>query len=208
MPLWKVFLSESYDEIGVGLEIERESLRFRGKASIAMGIALLALSWVVATYYYRILPDTVPTHYDLYGRPNGWGSKASLLLAPAILTGVGIALLAVIKYRYTMIERYPYLVNMPAFMILVSSDRLTPTERSSIVNMVFEVISIELALLGLLGLEITYFSFTMVTGGSSIGLFSSTLYTTIAIMIAIPLFLFYKTYTKIKTMLSTSEHRR
>ncbi len=192
----------------MGLEIERESLRFRGKASIAMGIALLALSWAVATYYYRILPDTVPTHYDLYGRPNGWGSKASLLLAPAILTGVGIALLAVIKYRYTMIERYPYLVNMPAFMILVSSDRLTPTERSSIVNMVFEVISIELALLGLLGLEITYFSFTMVTGGSSIGLFSSTLYTTIAIMIAIPLFLFYKTYTKIKTMLSTSEHRR
>ena len=111
-----------HGHMDVGLEVERGPLSPKGKAFIAMGIALLVISWSMATYYYNILPDVVPTHYDLYGRPNGWGSKAGLLLAPTILTGVYVALLTIIKYRYTMIERYPYLVNMPAFMALMGSD--------------------------------------------------------------------------------------
>lgn len=51
-----------------------------------------ALAWICAIASLVItvvripqLPDTIPTHFDINGIPNGWGSPASLLALPIII---------------------------------------------------------------------------------------------------------------------------
>ena len=51
-----------------------------------------ALAWICAIASLVItvvripqLPDTIPTHFDINGIPNGWGSPTSLLALPIIM---------------------------------------------------------------------------------------------------------------------------
>lgn len=47
------------------------------------------------------LPDRIPTHFDISGQPNAWGSPAILWLLPIVGTGVYLLLtvLASIRFR-------------------------------------------------------------------------------------------------------------
>ena len=40
-------------------------------------LAVVAVTAVFAVHYYSILPDVVPSHFDLQGYPNGWMPKVS-----------------------------------------------------------------------------------------------------------------------------------
>jgi len=42
--------------------------------------------WVETSTWYALLPPMVPTHFDIAGRPNQYGSKAFLWLLPLIAT--------------------------------------------------------------------------------------------------------------------------
>ena len=49
------------------------------------------LSWVgmvamfvYILYFYRLLPDTLPQHYDEYGTPRGASSKINLIIIPVV----------------------------------------------------------------------------------------------------------------------------
>src|SRR5260370_5645 len=44
------------------------------------GVSLIALltAFAVVAILWRELPRTIPKHYGLFGRPNGWGDKSSL----------------------------------------------------------------------------------------------------------------------------------
>ena len=51
-----------------------------------------ALAWICAIASLVVtavripqLPDTIPTHFDINGIPNGWGSPTSLLALPIII---------------------------------------------------------------------------------------------------------------------------
>lgn len=48
--------------------------------------ALAWLSWITyqAIYGPHHLPERIPTHFDMAGNPNGWGSPVGLLLLPII----------------------------------------------------------------------------------------------------------------------------
>jgi hypothetical protein len=37
-------------------------------------------------YLYNKLPDTIPTHFDIAGKPDAWGAKSSLFLLPLSAT--------------------------------------------------------------------------------------------------------------------------
>lgn len=39
--------------------------------------AIMAVTAVVAVHYYPAIPDTMPSHFDFQGDPNGWMHKAS-----------------------------------------------------------------------------------------------------------------------------------
>lgn len=61
-------------------------------------IALLILSMPLfyAMYIYDALPETIPTHFNIEGKPDGFGSKDSIYLAPIILGIVGFFVFALI----------------------------------------------------------------------------------------------------------------
>jgi uncharacterized membrane protein len=61
-------------------------------------IALLILSMPLfyAMYVYDALPETIPIHFNYEGKPDGFGSKDSIYLAPIILGAVGFFVFALI----------------------------------------------------------------------------------------------------------------
>ena len=48
-------------------------------------LLIIAVPFVYLALIWNSLPEVVPIHWDLYGRPNGWGSKAELILIPVLL---------------------------------------------------------------------------------------------------------------------------
>lgn len=63
------------------------------------------LMWILVLTQYSSLPDKIPTHFNASGRADGYGSKPSFFIAPAIGTLMFLLL--------TILNRYPYLFNYP-----------------------------------------------------------------------------------------------
>jgi len=55
------------------------------------------------------LPDRIPTHFDMAGNPNGWGSPAMLLLLPVV--SLGIYLLITAAAQFPSAFNYPVRVT-------------------------------------------------------------------------------------------------
>lgn len=55
-------------------------------AGLGMLIVLYYMTWSALSGPDH-LPDRIPTHFDISGNPNGWGSPRVLMLLPAIATG-------------------------------------------------------------------------------------------------------------------------
>jgi len=68
----------------------------------AVGLGALAvLAWITYNAFNgpEPLPDRIPTHFDVAGNPNGWGSPAMLLLLPVIAGALYVTL--------TVVSRFP-----------------------------------------------------------------------------------------------------
>jgi len=52
-------------------------------------------------------------------------------------------------YRFSIVEKYPYVVSLPALSILLGSSRLTPRQRGMYINKIFEVMLMVGLLLGI-----------------------------------------------------------
>jgi uncharacterized membrane protein len=79
-------------------------------------IALAVLVWMTyqALAGPQRLPDRIPTHFDMAGNANGWGSPAMLLLLPVVAVGVYLTISVV--SRFPMTFHYPVQVaraNLP-----------------------------------------------------------------------------------------------
>ena len=84
---------------------------FNKKLTKTWIVALIML--IVAIVGILIMPDTIPTHFGPSGEPDGWGSKYTVLLYPAIT--ILVAVLAVPMMRldpkeenYGRFEKYYY----------------------------------------------------------------------------------------------------
>lgn len=84
--------------------LQLQPSRFDRALETAGWITLLSL-WAIALYHYSSLPDSIPTHYNIAGRPDRYGKKTSLLLLPLI----GTVLFAII----TLLNKYPHIFNYP-----------------------------------------------------------------------------------------------
>jgi len=67
-------------------------------AGILLTIILLITKWAA-------LPDVIPIHFDISGKPDSTGSKLTILLFPAI----GILIYAML----TVLNRFPHTFNYP-----------------------------------------------------------------------------------------------
>jgi uncharacterized membrane protein len=75
-------------------------------------IALLILSMPLfyAMHVYDALPETIPIHFNFEGKPDGFGSKDSIYLAPIILGIVGFFVFALI-FNIQLIDPKRYQEN-------------------------------------------------------------------------------------------------
>lgn len=137
---------------------EIRSFSTKGKILLLLNFVTLIAIMLVAAIFYSILPESVPTHYDFAGNPTSYGDKftfiATVSLASIAAPSI-IILLSLLRFR--LIERYPYLINLPAFMLLL---RNLPKEKIyAAINEIFEVILLVGFVLGLGILFLVCFAF-------------------------------------------------
>lgn len=82
--------------------------------AISLG-ALAVLFWITCRTIYdpERLPERIPTHFDLAGRPNGWSSPTALLLLPVVAAAIYLGI--------TLTSRFPSAFHYPV--------RVTPQNR-------------------------------------------------------------------------------
>ncbi len=71
------------------------------------GLAALFVIWMIVILIadYPSIPERVPTHFNAAGRPDDWGSKASMLILPVV---------SIVLYAgLTVLNRYPYIFIYP-----------------------------------------------------------------------------------------------
>jgi uncharacterized membrane protein len=73
-----------------------------------ISITLLILMWVYCIVNYMELPDTIATHFNGAGEPNGYGSSQTVWIIPIIATVMYIGLFILNKYPHT----HNYMVNI------------------------------------------------------------------------------------------------
>lgn len=89
------------------MDNERPSLNIK-KATIDYilefgALIVLISTWGFTIYHFNKLPDIIATHFDLNGKPNGFGSKNTIWLLPIIITLVFILI--------SVLNRYPHKFN-------------------------------------------------------------------------------------------------
>lgn len=120
--------------------LKRYKLEKGAKILIAIGLLLILISWILAIHYLTVNQIAK--------------DRFALLLIPLIFTAVAAVLLLVIKYRYTIFERYPYLMNLPSIIYRIGGGK--DTKKQSIAfNMIFTVHSLVLTFIGLLSILLT-----------------------------------------------------
>lgn len=70
-----------------------------------LGWTLLVINWLIVLRVYGSLPDTIPTHFNLAGEADGFGSSLTLFLIPVIST-VSLAGMSILA-RFPEIYNYP-----------------------------------------------------------------------------------------------------
>ena len=78
-------------------------------------IALIIFQGVVSIYYYTILPETIPIHFNMNGEPNGYGSKVGILFLPVFSLVVFLAL--------SKLNQYPHTFNYPVSVTVDNAKR-------------------------------------------------------------------------------------
>lgn len=137
---------------------EIRSFSTKGKILLLLNIAVLIAIMLVAAIFYSILPESVPTHYDFAGNPTSYGDKFTLI-ATVFLASIAapsiIILLSLLRFR--LIEKYPYLISLPAFTMLLKD---LPKEKiDAAINEIFEVVLLVGFVLGLGLLFLNYLAF-------------------------------------------------
>ena len=69
---------------------------------IVLTLAVILINW-------QVLPDVVPSHFDLAGQANGWSNKSVLWLLFSISLGTSIALSIMCRFPHTF--NYPFAIT-------------------------------------------------------------------------------------------------
>lgn len=117
--------------------LKRYGLEGVAKILISIGILLILSAWIAGFYYFGIT------------------GKVSFIV-PFIFTCVLVLLLLVIKYRYTLFEKYPYLMNLPSIFYRIGDQKDGKNKQGLAFSMIFTVHSLVVAFLGLLSLILTF----------------------------------------------------
>lgn len=80
--------------------------------AIVVGLAAI---WIISLYAFSTLPDEIITHFGLSGKPDSYGDKSMFLILPVAFSIAPVILIIITALRFTLVNKYPYLINLPAF---------------------------------------------------------------------------------------------
>jgi uncharacterized membrane protein len=69
------------------------------------GWLVLSLLWIITLFYYKNLPETIPTHFNAAGQADDYGSKPTMFLLPVLGTILFIGM--------TILNQFPQIFNYP-----------------------------------------------------------------------------------------------
>ncbi len=118
--------------------LKRYGLEGVAKAFIVIGLLFNLFSWIAAAYYFGLS-----------------GVRMSLFIVPFVFTCVSALSLLVIHYRYTLFERYPYLINLPSIFYRLGEGKAGDGRQSIAFNMIFTVHALVLAVVGFMAFLLT-----------------------------------------------------
>jgi hypothetical protein len=110
----------------------------KGKALETFLLTEILIILVVGIVGYFRFPVYIPVHY-FNGIPNAYGQSIFFPLTAVILSIAPIIVLLISKFRYTLLNKYPYFINMPVFYYSEIS-RFKREKRSYWVNKYFELV--------------------------------------------------------------------
>ncbi|WP_042684125.1 DUF1648 domain-containing protein [Methermicoccus shengliensis] len=119
-------------------QIKPKPLPKRGKLMLWLIMLSLAAIWTLAIHVYLTLPSQVSVHFGFSGEPTRYGEKSAFLIIPITFSIAPIIILLVTKYRFTLINKHPYLMNLPAFFTYIT--KIPKDRRSLWVNRYFEAV--------------------------------------------------------------------
>jgi hypothetical protein len=119
--------------------LKRYGLESGAKILIVIGLLFNLFAWFVAAYYFGLT-----------------GSKITLLIVPFIFTCVSVILLIVIRYRYTLFEKYPYIMSLPSIFYRIGEGKDGGSKQSMAFSMIFTVHALIIAVVGFMGLLLTF----------------------------------------------------
>lgn len=70
-----------------------------------LGFTALALLWLLIIWEYMNLPDIIPIHFDMRGKPDDFGDKSAILGMPVISTFIFFIL--------SIVQQRPQFFNFP-----------------------------------------------------------------------------------------------
>jgi hypothetical protein len=90
--------------------------------AIAITVAGLAFTVVPLAFWWSSLPDTIPSHFGLDGRPDAYGSKTALLIFPVVALAVTIL--------FQTLCHFPWILNYPVRVTAANAERLYIASRT------------------------------------------------------------------------------
>lgn len=85
-----------------------------------LSITLIILSWVFVSLEFNALPDTIASHFNGKGQPDGYSSKSFILILPILATLMYIGLF--------ILNKFPHMHN---YMVNISEDNALKNYRFS-----------------------------------------------------------------------------
>lgn len=66
-----------------------------------MSVALILISYFLIIAYWNKIPERIPTHFNIAGQVDNWGSKTTLIIMPVISTLMYVLLSVVRRFLHT-----------------------------------------------------------------------------------------------------------
>lgn len=98
-------------------------------------------SWAKSILIAALVLNLIATWFFFYYYQPAAASGtvgSSLLILPAIFLGIYVLIVLLMRFRYVLLERYPYLVNLPAFAYRLGI-QTNPKRAGMVINRVFTV---------------------------------------------------------------------
>jgi uncharacterized membrane protein len=90
------------------IELEKTQ---KDKVLNILSYSFLSLLWLTVVYNYTALPETIPTHFNIKGEADAYGSKFSLI----ILAVVGTVIFTILSYLVNKPHLYNYLTKITEY---------------------------------------------------------------------------------------------